>query len=242
MDWKSLAQRAVRAGVRQGIGYMRSSGRDSSALRAVDSLLRDDTTAPADSARSRGRRSADGPPRGAEGRSAGGARRGATGADRRAEHDRARRAPRPRPPQRFPKRPDGGYPGDFRGTIKPLYAPDLDGNADPGEIVWGWVPYEEDHTRGKDRPILLIGREDRWLLGLMLTSRDNVPGGPGDVRTDEHGTPYINIGSGDWDTQGRPSEVRLDRVIRIEPTAVRREGAVMPMDRFSAVVDAVSAG
>ncbi|HLR43591.1 MAG TPA: hypothetical protein VK065_00220, partial [Brevibacterium sp.] len=83
MDWKSLAQRAVRAGVRQGIGYMRSSGRDSSALRAVDSLLRDDTTAPADSARSRGRRSADGPPRGAEGRSAGGARRGATGADRR---------------------------------------------------------------------------------------------------------------------------------------------------------------
>src|SRR5688572_16152998 len=24
------------------------------------------------------------------------------------------------------------------------YAPDLDGDADPGEIVWTWVPYEDD--------------------------------------------------------------------------------------------------
>ena len=73
----------------------------------------------------------------------------------------------------------------------------------------------------------------------MLTSKDNVPGGVGDTRTDENGTPYINIGTGEWDSQKRPSEVRLDRIIRIEPSAVRREGAVMPMDRFSAVVDSV---
>ncbi len=238
MNWKSLAQRAVRVGVRQGIGYMRRSGKDTSALRAVDSLLRSGDAPSSGSARPPRRR---GGPHDPGPGSADGARRGPTGADQRAEHDRSRRAARPKPAQRFPKRPSGGYPGDFRGPIKPVYAPDLDGSPDPGEVVWGWVPYEEDHSRGKDRPILLIGRDGAWLLGLMLTSGDNVPGGPGDVHTDEHGTPYINIGTGDWDSLRRPSEVRLDRIIRIEPSAVRREGAVMPMDRFSSVVDAVRA-
>ncbi len=33
------------------------------------------------------------------------------------------------------------------------------------------------------------------------------------------------LDSGPWDRQGRPSEVRLDRVIRVDPTRVRREGA-----------------
>lgn len=151
----------------------------------------------------------------------------------------ARKAHRSRPKQRFPKQPDGGYPGDYTGPIKPMYAPDLDGDADPGEIVWGWVPFEEDHTQGKDRPVLIIGRENKWLLGLMLTSKDNIPGGVGEVRTSEHGSRYINIGSGDWDKQGRPSEIRLDRIIRIDARDIRREGAVMPMSMFSRVVDAV---
>ena len=35
------------------------------------------------------------------------------------------------------------------------YAPDLDGDADPGEVVWAWVPYEEDPTQVKDRPVLV---------------------------------------------------------------------------------------
>ena len=46
------------------------------------------------------------------------------------------------------------------------YAARPDGRPDPGEIVWTWVPFEEDHTQGKDRPVLLIGRDGRWLLGL----------------------------------------------------------------------------
>lgn len=153
----------------------------------------------------------------------------------------ARHAPRATPKQRFPKRPDGGYPGDHTGPIRPTYAPDLDGDADPGEVIWGWVPYEEDHTKGKDRPVLIIGHDGHWLLGLMLTSKDNVPGGPGEVRVDEYGSRYINIGSGDWDPQGRPSEIRLDRVIRIDDRAVRREGAVMPMQLFSQIVSQVQA-
>ena len=65
------------------------------------------------------------------------------------------------------------YPGDFTGTPDLAYAPKPDGQPDPGEIVWTWVPYEEDHRQGKDRPVLLVGRDDRWLLALMLTSKDH---------------------------------------------------------------------
>ncbi len=46
-----------------------------------------------------------------------------------------------------------------------VYAPDLDGRADPGEIVWTWVVYEDDPTRGKDRPVLVVGRDRSVLLG-----------------------------------------------------------------------------
>ena len=53
---------------------------------------------------------------------------------------------------------------------KLVYAPDLDGRADPGEIVWTWVVYEDDPTKGKDRPVLVVGRDQRTLLGLMLSN------------------------------------------------------------------------
>ena len=42
------------------------------------------------------------------------------------------------------------YPGDYRDMINFEYSPSLDGDADPGEIVWTWVPFEEDHSQGKD--------------------------------------------------------------------------------------------
>lgn len=108
------------------------------------------------------------------------------------------------------------------------YAPKPDGAADPGEIVWTWVPYEEDHTRGKDRPVLLVGRHQKWLLALMLTSKDH----SGDARSERD---YVDIGTGAWDRQGRPSEVKMDRVIRVDPAAMRREGAVLDAKRFAMV-------
>ena len=65
------------------------------------------------------------------------------------------------------------YPGDFRGRVDVRWSPRHDDRADPGEIVWAWVPFEEDHGRGKDRPVLVVGRDGRWLLALMLTSKDH---------------------------------------------------------------------
>lgn len=236
MSLKNLARRAVDAGVRSGIRYASRKLQDPAARSALGDLL--GGRAPARVLEERPEQPDRSGPSHSDGRTDGrGERRGRTDRGRpdAPEYGRAKPAPRSRPRQRFPQRPAGGYPGDHTGPIRPRYAPDLDGDADPGEVVWGWVPYEEDHTKGKDRPVLIIGHEGRWLLGLMLTSKDHVPGGVGEVRSDGRSR-YINIGSGDWDSRGRPSEVRLDRVIRIDDRAVRREGAIIPMQLFSQIV------
>ncbi len=139
-------------------------------------------------------------------------------------------------------RPDAGqgsdYPGDYEGPLTPTYAPHPDGEPDPGEIVWTWVPFEEDHSQGKDRPVLLVGHDGPWLLALQLTSRDHDRDEDQERRA---GRLWVDIGSGAWDSRGRPSEVRVNRVIRVAPDAVRREGAVLPRDRFDEVAVAVRA-
>lgn len=129
-----------------------------------------------------------------------------------------------------------GYPGDFTGVPVLGYEPDNDAEADPGEVVWTWVPYEEDHRRGKDRPVLVIGRDGPWLLALPMTSQDH----DRDARQEAaEGRYWVDIGSGSWDRSGRPSEVRVNRILRIDPTAVRRIAARLPRDRFDEVARAV---
>jgi PemK-like, MazF-like toxin of type II toxin-antitoxin system len=106
------------------------------------------------------------------------------------------------------------------------YAPRLDGAADPGEVVWAWVPYEENDGRGKDRPLLVVGRSSRRvLLGLMLSSQPD-HGGDRD---------WLRLGSGPWDRAGRDSYVRLDRVLELAEHSIRREGAVLDRARFDRV-------
>lgn len=115
---------------------------------------------------------------------------------------------------------------EFARTVS--YSPDLDGDADPGEVVWTWVPFEEDPTQGKDRPVLVVGREGGdHVLGLMLSSQDY-------HREDDHWYP---IGTGSWDAERRDSYVRLDRVLHIADDSIRREGSVCERDRFDAVAD-----
>jgi hypothetical protein len=134
--------------------------------------------------------------------------------------------------------PPGGYPGDFEGLPDIAYSPAHDGDPDPGEIVWTWVPFEEDHSRGKDRPVLVIGHDGPWLLGLMLTSQDHDRDAAQEAR---HGRQWVDIGTGSWDRQGRPSEARVDRIVRVDPARVRREGAVLSRERFDDVAVAVRA-
>lgn len=112
------------------------------------------------------------------------------------------------------------------------YAPQPDGRADPGEVVWTWVPYEEDASRGKDRPVLVVGRDGSRLLGLMLSSNVDRDGQRG----------WLALGTGAWDAEQRPSWIRLDRVLDVDEDGIRREGAVLARDRFDRVAGALRAG
>jgi hypothetical protein len=108
---------------------------------------------------------------------------------------------------------------------KLIYAPDLDGRADPGEVVWTWVVYEDDPSKGKDRPVLVVGRDRQTLLGLMLSSQEH------------HGRDanWVGIGAGPWDYEARPSWVRLDRVLDVPEEGIRREGAILERATFEIV-------
>lgn len=108
---------------------------------------------------------------------------------------------------------------------KLIYTPNLDGRADPGEIVWTWVVYEDDPTRGKDRPVLVVGRDRRVLLGLMVSSQERHAGD----------RDWVGIGAGAWDYDGRDSWVRLDRVLDVPEEGIRREGAILEREIFEAV-------
>ena len=107
------------------------------------------------------------------------------------------------------------------------YSPNLDGDPDPGEVVWTWVPYEDDPNQGKDRPVVIIGRIGDDLVGVQLTSKNK--------QRREH----VPVGSGAWDPKRRPSFANVDRLLTIDPDDVRREGAVLDENRFNDVVGSV---
>ena len=116
------------------------------------------------------------------------------------------------------------------------YTPVMDGDADPGEVVWTWVPYQEDASVGKDRPVVVIGADGPGVYVVQLTSKDHGLDAEQEAR---NGRFWLDIGSGAWDPKGRPSQVRLDRALWVLSTDVRREGAVLPRATWQRVVDAI---
>jgi len=110
------------------------------------------------------------------------------------------------------------------------YSPRADGDADPGEVVWTWVAYEDDPSMGKDRPVAVIGRFGVQLAAVALTSKEHGPVGS-----------RVLVGAGPWDPQGRPSYAKIDRLLVVDPAHVRREGSALDRRRFDALVVAVRA-
>lgn len=110
------------------------------------------------------------------------------------------------------------------------YAPERDGAPDGGEIVWTWVPYEERDGRGKDRPVLILGRADATRsYAVRLTSKPH----DGDRQ-------YLPLGTGEWDPQRRPSWVDVEQVYLVHDAGMRREAAALDRKRFDAVAAALS--
>ena len=116
-----------------------------------------------------------------------------------------------------------------RGLPTLEYAPRSDGRPDPGEVVWTWIPYDDDPSQGKDRPALVLAEQGDRVVLAQLTSRDRASGG---ATTDQFGRVWFNVGTGAWDRAGRPSEVRLDKLWLVDEADVRREGAALDRDRY----------
>ncbi|BDV30629.1 type II toxin-antitoxin system PemK/MazF family toxin [Microbacterium terricola] len=146
--------------------------------------------------------------------------------------------PRPtlRPRRGLPKQADLSRSGALatvevtlppHGGLRVEYAPRRNGMADAGEIVWAWVPFQEDPTQGKDRPLLVIARQDsRRVLALKLTSR------PRDRDSD-----HLAIGAGPWDASGRPSWIDIDQLYSVHQHGIRREAGALDHAVFVRVAD-----
>lgn len=116
-----------------------------------------------------------------------------------------------------------------RSALRITYKPVHDADPDAGEIVWTWVPYAERDGRGKDRPVLVIGRRDAdTVYAVKLTSKAH------DGQRD-----FLPIGSGAWDSQGRPSWVDIDQFYLVHRDGMRREAAALDLERFVRVADAL---
>ncbi|WP_370288069.1 PH domain-containing protein [Nocardioides sp.] len=120
------------------------------------------------------------------------------------------------------------------------YRPRPDGHPDPGEVVWTWVPYEDDPQQGKDRPVLVIGTDTTddgrsAVRCLVMTSKDHDRDAAQEERA---GRRWMDVGTGGWDRQGRPSEVRLNRLLVVPVDDVRREGAALDRDVYERVLAA----
>lgn len=113
------------------------------------------------------------------------------------------------------------------GAVHTAYAPNHNGDPDPGEIVWTWVPYEEHDGRGKDRPVLIVAREKSGtVLAIKLTSK----------RHDDERN-WVDVGHGHWDSEGRESWAVIDRVVRVHHAGMRREACALERHHFDLVIE-----
>jgi hypothetical protein len=113
------------------------------------------------------------------------------------------------------------------------YAPSVDGDADPGEVVWTRVAFEDQPSRWKDRPVLVVGRATGGkVLALMLTSQAHRDG-------QRH---WLPLGRGAWDGKLRRSWVRLDRVLELDEAQIRRECVALDPARFRRVCERLREG
>ena len=115
----------------------------------------------------------------------------------------------------------------------PAYNPAVDGRPFPGEIVWTWVAFDQDSRSGKDRPVLVLAVDGARITALPLRSRNEDRPAARDRRA-----VWMDLGAGDWDRQGRTSEIQLNRVLTVSIYDVRRNGSELDPDLFDEVLRA----
>lgn len=107
------------------------------------------------------------------------------------------------------------------------YAPDMDGQAEPGEVVWIWAPSDGPDAPPRERAMLVIGRDRHTILGLLISPNPKHAGAES----------WLDIGAGEWDAAGRQCWIRLDRVLEVSEQGVRRQGVLFPQRRFDRIAN-----
>lgn len=106
-----------------------------------------------------------------------------------------------------------------------FFAPDMDGQADSGEVVWIWTPTDGPQSPPTERALLVVGRTRTTILGMIISPN------PRHAQEDA----WLEIGSGEWDASGRQCWIRLDRVLEVSEEQVRRQGILFPQRRFERI-------
>lgn len=112
-------------------------------------------------------------------------------------------------------KPTGNIPRNI------YYAPDMDGGAEPGEVVWVTVPSQPPTVRS----MLVVGRDHHEVLGLLISPK----------KSHSEERDWIGIGSGEWEASGDPCWVRLDKTLFVPETDVHRRGTTLPPLRFERI-------
>lgn len=115
---------------------------------------------------------------------------------------------------------------DLARTI--FYAPDMDGQSDPGEVVWATLAVSRGASReakAEARAVLIIGRHRHTLLTLIISSNDEHADEPN----------WVPIGAGPWNESGLNSWIRLDKILKVPESLIQRRGVAMPRRRFDRI-------
>ena len=81
-----------------------------------------------------------------------------------------------------------------------FFTPDMDGQADSGEVVWVWAPSDGKQSPPRERAVLIVSRTRTTVLGLLISAN------PKHANKEE----WLDIGTGEWDESGRQCWVRID--------------------------------
>lgn len=145
-------------------------------------------------------------------------------------------SPHPSPGTTLPSPYEHAIDYDVRTLGMPRFAynPVRNDAPDPGEVVWTWVPYEENDGRGKDRPVLVAAMYGPdHVVFAQTTSKDHDRDAADEARWGRY---WMDIGSGPWDAKRRDSEVRLNRLMIVHVDQIRRTGGQIDRAIFERVV------
>ncbi len=118
--------------------------------------------------------------------------------------------------------------------ISVTYEPHPDGKPDPGEVVWLWIPYQENTSIGKDRPAVVVG----WVVDVKERSAARVVAVV--PLTSKFHAGQVSVGIGSWDNDHRRSYAKVDQLFAVERTMVRREGSSLTKSAFDQVISALT--